>query len=328
MIQGFLSKLPWRARVKGYSLALTLTDKSVRYVLASDASERGATIAAWGYEVRGSQTREAFSKRIKALLPAAERTIAILEPRDYQILQLESPNVPADELVSAVRWRAMEFVEGSPSDYTLDVLSVPVEPGRSENVVAVIVHNDVVRSRMLECQGLGHPLSVIDVAETSQRNLLHAVLLAEPAAPRVAAFLVAEPERALMVVAVNGELAFFRRFEFDTDILAAAVDSVQSALIGTNTGAEALARSLTQLHRSLDLWDDLFPQTPLETLRVDAGSMTGAIVELLKVETRLDTSPISLGGIFKTTESTLPAPWLDMAFLPLLGALLRPSTKS
>ncbi len=323
-----MSGLPWRTRVKGYTLALTLNDKSMRYVLASDADERGATIAAWGSELRGSQTREAFTKRIKAVLPAAERTIAILEPRDYQILQVESPNVPEDEMVSAVRWRAMEFVEGSPADYTLDVLTVPGEADRNENVIAVIVHNDIIRARMLDCQNLGHPLSVIDVAETSQRNLLHAVLLAEQAAPRVAAFLVAETESALMVVAVNGELSFFRRFEFDTDILAAAVDSVQSALIGTNTGAEALARSLTQLHRTLDLWDDLFPQTPLETLRVDAGGKTGAIVELLKVETRLETRPMDLSGIFKVAETTLPPPWLDLEYMPLLGALLRPSKKS
>ncbi len=328
MIKGLLSKLSGRAYVKGYTLALTLEDNSLRYVLAFNTSAQGATLVAWGTELRGSQTRNAFTKRIKSLLPAAERSIAVLAPREYQILQIDSPNVPPEELVSAVRWRAMEFVEGSPNDYTLDVLPVLAEVGRNENVIAVVAHNDLIRARMVDCVELGHPLSVIEVAETAQRNLLHAQLLAEPGAPNVAAALVADAGRALMIVTVKGELCFFRRFEFDSDILAAAVDNVQSALIGTNAGAEALARSLTQLHRSLDLWDDLYPQTPIMTMRVDAGGMTDAIIDLLKVETRLDTRPFDMSLVFKLPNGKAAPPWKDAAYLPLLGALLRPKVKS
>ena len=328
MLKELLSRLPGRALVRGHTLALTLEDNALRYVLASLSGERGANIAAWGTELRGSQSREAFTKRIKSLLPSAERAIAVLVPREYQILQFDSPNVPPEELVSAVRWRAMEFVEGSPNDYTLDVMPVHGEAGRNDNVIAVIANNDIVRARMLECQNLGIHMSVIDVAETALRNLLHASLLAEPDAPAVAAALVADAGRALMVVTVGGELCFFRRFEFDSDILAAAVDNVQSALIGTNAGAEALARSLTQLHRTLDMWDDMYPQTPLTSLRVEAGNATTAIIELLKVETRLDTRRFDLSTVFKVPASKALPPWRDAAFLPLLGALLRPMVKS
>ncbi len=323
-----MSKLSGRSLEKGNTQAHTLEDKSLRNVLASNTTAQGATLVAWGTELRGSQTRDAFAKRVKSLLPAAERSIAVLTPREYQILQIDSPNVPPEEMVRAVRWRAMEFVEGSPNDYTLDVMAVTAEAGRSENVIAVVAHNDIVRARMVDCIGLGHPLSVIDVAETAQRNLLHAQLLAEPDAPNVAAALVADAGRALMIVTVNGELCFFRRFEFDSDILAATVDHVQSALIGTNAGAEALARSLTQLHRSLDLWDDLYPQTPLLSLRVDAGARTEAIIDLLKVETRLDTRPFDLAPVFKLPIGKATPPWKDAAYLPLLGALLRPKVKS
>lgn len=324
-MQGLLSGLPWRARARGDTLALTLNENSLRFVLASASNERGATIAAWGTELRGNQTRDAFKKRVKTILPSAERVIAVLDPGDYQILQIESPNVPADELRSAVRWRAMEFLDGSPHDYTLDVLSMPGESTRVVNVIAVAAHNDVVRARMLDCQGLGHPLSVIDVAETAQRNLLHAVLLAESAAPNVAAALVVDAGRALMVIAVQGQLYFFRRFEFDTDVLAAAVDEVHAALIGTSAGTESASRSLTQFHRSLDLWDDSHPQLPLGTLRVDAGAKTALIIDRLKPETGVETQPLTLSTIFTVPPSKAPPPWRDTAFLPLLGAILRPA---
>ena len=324
MIKGLLPGWPWRGRGKGDTLALTLNENSLRYVLASRSDERGATLAAWGTELRGNQTREAFMKRAKTLLPTAERVIGVLDPRDYQILQIESPNVPPEELQSAVRWRAMEFVEGSPLDYTLDVLPVGAESARAANVIAVVAPNDIVRARMLDCEALGRPLSVIDVAETAQRNLLHAVLLSESSAPNVAAALVADAGRALMIITVQGQLYFFRRFEFDTDILA-AVDDIQSELIGHDAGAEAMLRSLTQLHRSLDLWDDIYPQLPLGTFRVDAGVNTAAIIERLKPETGVETKPLALSTIFKVPPSKAPPPWRDAAYLPLLGAILRPA---
>ena len=325
LIKGLLSGWSRRAGGKGDILALTLNDNSLRYVLASAADARGATITAWGTELRGSQTRDAFLKRTKTILPVAERVIAVLDPREYQILQIDAPNVPAEELHSAVRWRAMEFVDGSPHDYTLDVLTVPAEPARTGVVIAVIAHNDVVRTRMLDCVALGCPLSVIDVAETSLRNLLYAVLQAESAETDVAAALVADAGRALMVIVVNGQLYFFRRFEFDTDLLAVAVDELQSALVGTGAGEDAVSRSLMQLHRSLDLWEDSYPHLPLRSLHIDAGAKTGAILTRLQPETGVDTRMMALSTIFKVPVSRAPPPWLDGTFLPLLGALLRPA---
>ena len=324
LIKGLLPAWAGSGGAKGDTLALTLTDHSVRYVLASKSDERGATIAAWGAELRGNQTRDAFMKRIKTLLPSAGRVIAVLDPADYQIVQIESPNVPPEELNSAVRWRATEFVDGSPHDYTLDVLAVSGEPERPANVIAVLAHNDIVRARMLDCQALGRPLSVIDVVETSQRNLLNAVLLSGSSSPSVAALLVAAAGRALMVIAIRGQLYFFRRFEFDADTLAVTVDEIQAALVGSSASEDSASRSLTQLHRSLDLWDDSYPNLPLAMLLVEAGSKTAAIISRLKPETGVETRPLILSTVFKLPPSKASPPWLDPAYLPLLGALLRP----
>ena len=324
MLKGLLPDWAGSGGAKGDTLALTLTDHSLRYVLASKSDERGATIAAWGTELRGNQTRDAFMKRIKTLLPVAGRVIAVLDPADYQMVQIESPNVPPEELNSAVRWRATEFVDGSPHDYTLDVLAVSGEPGRPANVIAVLAHNDIVRARMLDCQALGRPLSVIDVVETAQRNLLHAVQLAESSAPPVAALLVTTAGRALMVIAVEGQLSFFRRFEFDADTLSVAVDEMHAALVGSSASEEMVSRSLTQFHRSLDLWEDSYPSLPLGRLLVEAGPRTAAIISRLKPETGVATRPLSLAAIFKVPSSKASPPWLDGAYLPLLGAVLRP----
>jgi MSHA biogenesis protein MshI len=324
---GLLPVWPGRRRQKRGVLAFSTSDTAFRFVLASESGEHGATLAAWGTEARGYQTREAFMKRIKGTLPGAERVIVVLDPGEYQILQMEAPNVPADELRGAVRWRAMEFLAGSPQDYTLDVLTVTGAGEVVNKVIAVVAHNDVIRSHMQECEKLGHPASVIDVGETAQRNLLHAALLAEADAPRVAAALVANAGRALLVVAVQGQLCFFRRFEFDADMLAAPVDEAQAAMVAQGAGAETVTRSLTQLSRSLDLWDDSYPHLPIATLRVDAGAKTEAIVERIKADAGIETRPLQLSKVFKVVPGKAASPLTDTAYLPLLGALLRPASQ-
>ena len=317
-------RLPWRRRATGGTLALMSGEDSMRYVLASEAGERGATLTAWGTEVRGYRTRDAFMKHLKATLPEAARVIAVLPPGDYRILQVESPNVPAAELAGAVRWKAMEFLEGSPHDYTLEVLGTPGAAQGIGKVTAIAAHNNVVRDLMVACERLDRPLAVIDVCETAQRNLLHAVLASEPAAAGASAALVAEGRRALLIVAVDGQLQFFRRFEFDTDMVAVPTDEAQSALIGEGAGGETAARSLTQLHRSLDLWEDSYPHLPLATLRVQAGHKTAAIIDRIQADVGVDTRPLDLAAVFKVAGNAGEPPWMDIAYLPLLGALLRP----
>lgn len=316
---------PWRSRAKGGALALSLGESEVRYVFAREASGSAAVLGAWGTELRGTQTREAFMKRVRGLLPSARRSLVVLGADDYQIVQMEAPNVPAEELRGAVRWRAMEFLPGSPHDYTLDVLGVAGPGEAAGKVIAVAAHNDIVRARMADCDALGVALDVIDVGETAQRNLLQAALAAEASPPAVAGALVARAGRALVVISVRGELHFFRRFEFDSDLVAVPTGEAQPEMMGEGAVAETAARSLTQLQRSLDLWDDSYPHLPLETLRVHAGAITDAVVARIAPEAGVDTRPLDLSTVFQAPASQAAPPWKDPAYLPLLGALLRPA---
>src|SRR5512140_1343870 len=102
----FAPRWPWQERAKGGLLALSFDENSVRYVHADEATEGGATLSAWGVVRRGPDTRESFMKRVKGVLPPAAQAIMVLEHGDYKIIPLDAPNVPADELIGAVRWRA------------------------------------------------------------------------------------------------------------------------------------------------------------------------------------------------------------------------------
>ncbi len=317
---------PWRARAQAGTLALTFTDQAVRYVHATEAGEHGASIGSWGTELRGASSREVFLKRVKSQLPAAKRVIAVLDARDYQIMQIEAPKVPAEELRGAVRWRAMEFFDGSPHNFTLDVLTMRHDEesfGGVPNVIVVASQNEAVRAQMQVCESLELPLSVIDIPETAQRNILNAASAAGEGG--AAGLLSVSGGRALMTVAIDGELQFFRRFEFDIDMLLAQGE-VQSALMSDSPETETVARSLMQLHRSMDLWEDNHPRQPIVSLAVCAGARSEALAERLRSELGLDTPALALAKVFRLNSVGAAPPWQDVAYLPLLGALLRPVT--
>ena len=335
---GSRGRWPWLMRAKGDTLALTVTAHSVRYVLASNASAQGATIDAWGNELRGNETQALFLKRVKALLPQAKRVIAVLDPEDYQFVQTDAPNVSPEELRDAVRWRAMEFLGVPPDDLTLDVLIIGDADTRLGGVFAAAAQNDVVRTRMLQYESLGLEPPIIDVAETGQRNLLKAVLAAEASAVGVAGALVKTGERALLTILVEGELFFSRRFDFDAaSVAATAAESareVRAALTAQDSsrsdgdnGAEPenARRSLLQLHRSLDLWDDNYAKYSLQLLLVDTGANSAAVATRLKREVTPEVRALPVANLFKTGVGGAPAPWHDTGYAALLGALLRPA---
>src|SRR3954469_12405527 len=49
----------------------------------------------------------------------------LLGPGDYQIVVVDAPNVPRDELKSAIRWRVKDLLDFHVDDATIDVLDIP-----------------------------------------------------------------------------------------------------------------------------------------------------------------------------------------------------------
>ena len=70
---------------------------------------------------------------------------------------------------------------------------------------------------------------------------------------------------------------------------------------------------------------DSYPHLPLASLRVEAGHKTAAIIERIQADVGVDTRPLAISTVFKVSAGKAEPPWTDPAYLPLLGALLRPS---
>jgi len=191
--------------------------------------------------VTGSQL-EKIGKEVKA---SGFRCSTLLGGGEYQILSVDAPNVPQEELKTAIRWRLKDMLDFHVDDATIDVLEVPGDKnaaGRGNAMFAVAARNQVVQQRQTLFEEAKIPLGVIDIPEMAQRNLSS---LIQPEG-RGIAMLYFDASGGLLTVTYEGELYLSRRIEVPVSSLASDSLDQRSAFHD---------RITLELQRSLDHFD-------------------------------------------------------------------------
>ncbi len=155
---------------------------------------------------------EALKKLAKDVNAGQYRCAALLASGEYQLLSVEAPAVPADEMKVAVRWRLKDMLDFPVDQATVDVLNIPVDKavaGRANAMFAIAARNSVIETRQNLFVGAKLALSVIDIPDMAQRNIS---ALLEPAG-RGLAMLSFSAEGGLLTVTYNGELYLSRRID-------------------------------------------------------------------------------------------------------------------
>lgn len=136
----------------------------------------------------------------------------LLSAREYQLLSVEAPNVPAEELKTAIRWRLKDMLDYHVDDATIDVLDVPGDknsPVNNHSMYAVAARNQLIEQRQTQFEEAKIPLSVIDIPEMAQRNIS---AMLEPEG-RGVALLSFDASGGLLTVTFSGELYLARRID-------------------------------------------------------------------------------------------------------------------
>lgn len=142
----------------------------------------------------------------------AYRCLTLLGPGEYQLINLEAPNVPREELKTAVRWRLKDILDFPVLEATVDVLDIPVDAGQvraQQSVFVVAARNTVIKPRQQLFLDAKIGLEVIDIPEMAQRNI-SALIAPEN---RGVAMLSFSAEGGLLTVTWRGELYLSRRID-------------------------------------------------------------------------------------------------------------------
>ena len=164
------------------------------------------------YPVQPVHSPEMLGRLGKELQAGSFRCGTMLSGGEYQLLSVAAPNVPPDELKTAVRWRLKDMLDFHIDDATIDVVDIPVDSNgasRGHFMFAAAARNALIQSRQELFSESGIKLTVIDLPEMAQRNI-SAILETEG---RGLALLSFDSDGGLLTVTFRGELYLSRRIE-------------------------------------------------------------------------------------------------------------------
>ena len=161
----------------------------------------------------GTPSFEALEKAGKDMHSTSYRCTTVLAGGDYQFMSVDSPNVPREELKSAMRWRLKDILDFPVDDATFDVLDIPLDPNAAarpqQSVFAIAARNSVIAARQKLFNAAKVRLRVIDIPEMAQRNV--SALLEQDG--RGVAVLSFGEDGGLLTVSWRGELYLSRRID-------------------------------------------------------------------------------------------------------------------
>ena len=181
------------------------------------------------------------------------RCTTVLGSGDYQLLLTEAPDVSADELKQALRWKIKDLIDFHINDATLDVFDLPgASPeAKAREMYAVAARNEAIQRRVDLLTGAGIGLDVIDIPELAQRNL--AALLPEDSAGVV--LLSLQDKSGLITITRQGYLYLSRALNIGHESLRMAADP-----------AMYFDHIVLEVQRSLDYFESHFREAPIRHL--------------------------------------------------------------
>jgi MSHA biogenesis protein MshI len=244
------------------------------------------------------------------------RCTTLLKAGDYQMVQVETPNVPAGEIKTAMRWRIKDLIDYPVESATIDALTIPGEgaANRTPQAFAIAARNTVVAALVEPFNNANIPLEVIDIPELAQRNVAHC--LEEKG--RGFALLAFDETGGLLTFTCDGELLQHRRMEVTPADFVSADEEQRHQLFD---------RIVLELQRSLDNFDRQFHHVAVA--RVMVTPVPGADDLHAYMSANLDL-PVTLLDLAQAMEfpniPELREPGRQGQCLQLIGAAMRMET--
>ena len=155
---------PWKRRGSSDLMAVSWSGDVLAYVHAVRRQDGLHEVRKFGVESRGTDSLEDFASRLAELELDNCEVRVMLRPEQYQVLQIDAPAVPPEELRSAARWQIKEMLDVHVDDITLDVMRVGDGQQKSANHLFVVVAtNAQVRSVLELGDAMNWTVPVIDI---------------------------------------------------------------------------------------------------------------------------------------------------------------------
>ncbi|MGK0248548.1 MAG: MSHA biogenesis protein MshI [Oleispira sp.] len=153
-----------------------------------------------------------LKKHVKHGMP----TVLVLDDDDYELLLVEAPNVPDDELSAAMEFRIGDLLAQPVEESAIQAIRLPHDAYRGRMSMAHVIAcpNDKINARVKWAEKLRLALEIITVPELSLLNVLAAISMDQGIA-----LLELGPSHGCIRLYQDGALYLTRQVEMGIDVL-------------------------------------------------------------------------------------------------------------
>jgi MSHA biogenesis protein MshI len=223
---------------------------------------------------------------------------SVMDPADYELLQVESPDVLPAEFKAAVRWRLKEAIDFPVEDAVIDVFDMPGQAHRAGTKMMYVVaaKRQAIERQTAILRSAARHIDVVDIPELALRNL--ASHLPESEQGLILLWLL---EKSAQLIVIKQTTLYFARHVH---------------LSGDDVEAIAL-----ELQRSTDYFESQFQQAPPVNLIIAPRSdYAQRLAAALSKQTSMRVQSIDLVSAMDLAPGLDPS---DRCSLLAIGAALR-----
>lgn len=255
------------------------------HVRRSDDGRMSLSIRA----MAADDVRDAWPDRVAGVSLGQTPVSAVLPTDAYQLQLVEMPNVPADEVLAAVRWRLKDLIDYPVDEAVVELLEMPrhANPGSAPVAYAVVTRRANVLREIEVMEQADLSLDVIDIPELCIRNI--AVELPQDADG--VAFLHFTEDCGYLTITRKGVLHLMRRLDTGRRDLRASGDefSLQERIAGISL----------EVQRSLDYYESHYDCRPVTEIVLGPGGDLDGLSAALTEHLGLAVNQIDLGDLFE-----------------------------
>lgn len=279
-----------------------------------DSATSPIQLKALAYQPGGGDA-ETLERLIRQNKTGRSAVHSVLPLGTYQLLLVDMPKVPANEIKHAVRWQIKDLIDFHIDDAVIDVFDAPPSGagGAQEQVYVVVTRSSQIQqiSEIVQQQGLS--LEVIDIPELALRNIASRL----PDQDQGIALMYLEVDRGVIALCRDNTLYLARTIELGHASLLNA-DPDQRAMVVSSLALE--------VQRTMDYYDRYYQQAPINQLYIAPTAVEApGLVKELHSQVGLNCQMIGPDLLFPDVDID-PGVWAH-AFLAV-GAALREEGKA
>ncbi len=276
-----------RALVKDSRAGIAADGGRIGVARIRRSAEGRPALAACALPGGDADLRREVESRMPGLDLRASAIHLVLDDDRYQLLMVETPNVPEEEKAQAVRWRVKDLIDFPVEEAVVEVFDMPRHANAAAKSMshAAVTRRSTIGEVSERMRRDGLALDVIDIPELCLRNVATRL----PADEFGVAFLHFTEECGHLSITRQGTLYLTRRIEIGREAFSGLPDA--DAMVEQG---ETIA---LQVQRSLDYYESHFDARPIGELVFGPGAGIEALAAAVRPNLELTVSVLDLDQV-------------------------------